>query len=186
MAAAVRLFAERGFDEVTVATVARDADVTTRTAYRYFVDKADLLFSDDEQVADLLARRLAEQPEGISAVESVRRALTSLTPLWNNLRDIGRLRLQVIERTPSLRARARLKLAGHEEVVARSLRARGSGELHARVVARVQVAAFDEAVRHWLLDESDRSLTATVEDILGRVDVRIGFSPRQPTGAVQV
>ena len=39
-----RLFAERGFEQVTVAQIARAADVAEQTVYNYFPTKEDLVY----------------------------------------------------------------------------------------------------------------------------------------------
>ena len=64
--AAQRLFAERGFDPVTVAEVARAADVSEGTVFNYFPAKEDLFYSGMEafeaDLVDAVRRRPAGQP----------------------------------------------------------------------------------------------------------------------------
>ena len=61
-AAALKLFAERGYDAVTVAEVAAAADVGERTLFRYFPVKEELLFGEDDVFRDALAGALAARP----------------------------------------------------------------------------------------------------------------------------
>jgi AcrR family transcriptional regulator len=72
--AAMELFAERGFDAVTVAEVADAAGVSEKTVFNYFPGKEDLVFPSGEQrVLDLLDS-IRERPQGASVVEPFRRA----------------------------------------------------------------------------------------------------------------
>src|SRR6478736_9056456 len=71
-AAAAALFAVEGYDGVTVADVARAADVSEQTVYNYFPVKENLVFDRaDEMIAGLLDRvrgRTADE----SVVDAVR------------------------------------------------------------------------------------------------------------------
>ncbi|MFF0775157.1 TetR/AcrR family transcriptional regulator [Nonomuraea wenchangensis] len=70
---AMGLFMAKGFDNVTVAEVARAADVSVNTVFNYFGTKEDL-FADRQEVAvDLPARVLREREPGESVVRAFRR-----------------------------------------------------------------------------------------------------------------
>ncbi len=65
VAAATRLFAERGFDRVSMATLAEEAGVSTATVYRHYEDKADLFGAVlDALVEEFLPRRREPGPPG--------------------------------------------------------------------------------------------------------------------------
>src|SRR3954465_1404797 len=68
-----RLFAERGFDAVTVAEVARAADVAEKTVFNYFPTKEDLFYSDMEAFEERLLAAIRERPAGDTALEAFRR-----------------------------------------------------------------------------------------------------------------
>jgi AcrR family transcriptional regulator len=72
-AAAMRLFAEHGFDDVTVAAVARAADVSEKTVFNYFPAKEDLVFTrgGERQAAVIAAIRAL--PAGVPLAEAFRR-----------------------------------------------------------------------------------------------------------------
>src|SRR6266511_1689746 len=71
-----RMFAERGFDVVTVAEVAAAADVSEKTVFNHFATKEDLAFAGREQGLMQLVADIAERPAGASVLD-VFRALTN-------------------------------------------------------------------------------------------------------------
>ena len=74
-ATARRLFAERGFDTVTVAEVAAAADVSEKTVFNYFPTKEDLAFAGREEGIAQFVAAIAQRPPH-SSVLDVFRAMT--------------------------------------------------------------------------------------------------------------
>jgi AcrR family transcriptional regulator len=69
---AMRLFAARGFDAVTVADVARAADVSEKTVFNYFPAKEDLVLHGGEERRAALIEAIRTRPPGASIVEPFR------------------------------------------------------------------------------------------------------------------
>ncbi len=85
--AALPLFLEHGFDQVTVAEVARHAGVSTNTVFNYFPTKEDLFFDRQAQVEGHLAALVRDRPPGTCPVEAVRDDL--LTALRHDAPALG-------------------------------------------------------------------------------------------------
>ena len=69
--AALASFASKGFVNVTVAQLAREAGVTERTFFRHFPTKEAVLFQDYETQVEWLSDALAERPASESVFEAV-------------------------------------------------------------------------------------------------------------------
>jgi AcrR family transcriptional regulator len=67
------LFAERGFESVTVAEVARVADVSEKTVFNYFPTKEDLVYNRLESFEDELLAAIREREPGESALAAFAR-----------------------------------------------------------------------------------------------------------------
>lgn len=71
---AVRLFEERGFDDVTISEIAAEADVSERTFFRYFATKEDVLLGILESVGPTIIERVSQAPVDSSWFEMLRHA----------------------------------------------------------------------------------------------------------------
>lgn len=98
---AIALFRERGFDEVTIAEIARAAGVAERTVYRYVGSKEAIVFEHSpgtfEPFLDALRREPRDLPVTAAVSNCVRRFLSSEAELQTD-RD----RVSLLRETPSL------------------------------------------------------------------------------------
>src|SRR5215211_4000416 len=83
-ATARRLFAERGFDAVTVAEVAAAADVSEKTVFNHFATKEDLAFAGREEGIAQFVTAIAERPTDSSVLDVCRALQERLTVGWES------------------------------------------------------------------------------------------------------
>ncbi|HEX2647652.1 MAG TPA: TetR/AcrR family transcriptional regulator [Candidatus Dormibacteraeota bacterium] len=107
--AARRLFAERGFDHVSVAEVARAADVSEVTVFNYFPTKEDLFYGGMQFFEEQLLEAVRTRPRGESAVRALKQRLIESADGLNSKERIDAvLRANaVMSASPSLVARER-------------------------------------------------------------------------------
>src|SRR5262245_3714284 len=70
-AAAMGLFVTRGFDQVTVAEVARAAGVSEKTVFNYFPTKEDIFFDEVPERLEALTETIRQRGSGQSLVEAM-------------------------------------------------------------------------------------------------------------------
>src|SRR3954468_13262426 len=104
--AALRLVAERGFDDVTIEDIAAAADVSPRTFFNYFGSKEDVIVNPDPDRVDrlraLLASHTSADEQPLEVIESV--LLASLDELTDR-REEWLLRLRLVREIPALTPR---------------------------------------------------------------------------------
>ena len=134
MAAGLELFAERGFERTTVDQIAAAAGISRRTFFRYFADKEELFFAEDERLLQVVEDTLDGAPPGEPVLDLARRATLALAAhsAADPERRLARERL--IAATPALQARRMAKTLRWEEAIAARLVARGSSEEEALLV----------------------------------------------------
>jgi AcrR family transcriptional regulator len=162
-ATARRLFAERGFEAVTVAEIAREAEVAEKTVFNYFPTKEDLFYSslkafEEQLLAAIRDRRPGTtmiaafgdfllQPRGVFALEDTDAAT-------EQLRTVTR----VITASPALLARERQVFARYTESLA-ALIAEETGAAPDDVEPRAAAGAL-VAVHRALIDYVRRKTIA--------------------------
>ena len=176
-----RLFADRGFDRVTVAEVAREAQVAEATVFNYFPTKEDLVYHRLEAFEAGLVEAVAAREVGEPALAAVRRYLLASDGLLAQVEAgdadaLQRLRTvnRVIAASPALQAREQQAMARSTDRLAELLAAdtgAAADDVTARVAASAllggQRALVDHVRRRVLADDEPARLAADVRD-LGR------------------
>lgn len=101
---ALRLFREQGYAATTVEQIARAAEVSPATFFRYFPTKEDVILQDDFD--PMLVAAFKEQPPDLSPIQAMRgamRAVFAALPAEEMLQM--RERVVLIRTVPELRAK---------------------------------------------------------------------------------
>jgi AcrR family transcriptional regulator len=175
--AALELFSERGYEQVTAAEIAESAGLTQRTFFRYFSDKRDVLFAGQDTFVEAFLAGAAAAPHDAPPMRVVAAAINGAAAFFTDeRRPFSRARQSVIEQNPALQERERHKLAQTAVELGRALRARGIGEPAATLAAESGVTVFSIAFLQWLQPDERRPFTsiaaATLDEFLalGRPD----------------
>jgi AcrR family transcriptional regulator len=154
--AALRRFAADGYDETSVDAIAADAGVSTRTFFRYFATKDEVLdMGRGERQAELRATVAAADATGLAAV---RLAMAALAEGFAGDRERVALRQRAAATSPVLRGRLFDTFASWERTLAREL----GGDAAAGTLAAAGLAVFRTAVARWVDEGGD--LPALVQE----------------------
>jgi AcrR family transcriptional regulator len=150
-AAAVELFLEKGYDGTTAAEIAAHAGVTERTFFRYFPDKRDVLFDEDE-LHRRLSDAMAEGPLELGPLEVVSWAFQAIASLFEENRPLSEPGQKVIAQTPALQERQLTKTAAITITIAEGLRRREVDPVIASLAAATGMAVAGHALQTWFQD----------------------------------
>ncbi|AQZ61552.1 TetR family transcriptional regulator [[Actinomadura] parvosata subsp. kistnae] len=181
--AAITLFLERGFDEVSVAEIAAAAGVSKPTLFKYFATKEDLVL---HRITDHLgepARVVRARAEGERPVAALRRHFLDglarhdpVTGLNDDPEVVAYHRL-VFFGAPSLLGRLHQFMAEDEEALAEAL-AETTDELTARLLAGQAVATQRVlARRNWQLLADGRPMAEVEAEAVRAAEQGFGMLP---------
>jgi AcrR family transcriptional regulator len=153
----MRLFVDQGFDATTTTQIANEVGISSRSLFRYFATKEDLVLGHLTPQGEVVASALAARPADESPWDALRAAFESLRgPGYNDEHQL--VVTKMIYGTPSLRARYVDKqlnwlalLAPH---IAGRLRtvgdmAEGDLELSARAIVSTALICLSLASEAW-------------------------------------
>ncbi|MDX1888251.1 mycofactocin system transcriptional regulator [Mycolicibacterium sp. 050158] len=163
---ALDLFAERGFDDVSVDDVARAAGIARRTLFRYYPSKNAIPWGDFDAHLDLMRDLLLAEPIGAPISVALRSALLAFNSFDEAETAHHRQRMRVILETAALQAHSMTMYAGWRAVVANFVANRlglEPADLIPQTTAWTMLGVALSAYENWLADESVSLQTALGE-----------------------
>lgn len=154
--AALALYAERGYEQTTVAEIARRAGLTERTFFRHYADKREVLFASGEEMERRIVDAVAAAPAGATPIEAAAAGLEAAAAMLEGRPEQVRRRHAVISASAELRERELMKLAGYAAALTGVLRARGVEDTAARLAAEVALAVLRTAIERWIAEGEER------------------------------
>jgi len=182
---ATQLFLERGFDEVTVAEVAREAGVSSVTVFKHFPRKEDLLLDRADDAMDVLRTAVRDGGDVLASLHQATLRLADQRHALSGLREGSVPFFATVAASPALIARAREIADELRQTLAEELAGVGSGSKgggDAELLAAFFVAGYTtvltETARRQLAgdaaDEVADDHRARVDRLLDRL--RSGFA----------
>ena len=142
---AMRLFATKGFDHVTVAEIAAGAGVSEKTVFNYFPTKEDIFFDEVPERLRALTDAVRSRPEGASVLASLKEKQLSEAP---RLTSPGfAVFARILEGSPALLAKVVDVMARFSQVLAEALQEDGLAERDARIVAGLLMSVHRQYFR---------------------------------------
>ena len=167
--AALDLYAERGFEQTTVAEIAKRTGLTERTFFRHFADKREVLFSGGADLQEAMVGGVLGAPESAAPMDAVCGGLVAGGGLLQERRPFALKRSGVIAASAELQERELIKLAGLAAALADALRRRGVTEPTASLTAQTGIGVFHVSFARWVEEGNELGLPELIRDSLDQL-----------------
>jgi AcrR family transcriptional regulator len=175
--AAMALFAERGYDEVTVAEIAERAGMTKRSFFNHFADKPEVMFASADALQARVLAALTEADRDLGPLDTAVHAFARAAAPIEDYPKLARARRAIINSSSDLQERDLAKMAAMTTAVAGALADRGVPRRDAIFVAQAATTVFTTAAEEWASDPG-RGLAASIQDALGRLRAAVAAEAR--------
>jgi AcrR family transcriptional regulator len=160
---AVDLFAEYGFDDVTVEQIADAAGISARSFHRYFRSKEDAVVGDLVPLGAVVGEMFSARPRDEAVWQSLHASFESLLGMLGGDDERSKRVMRVIAGTASLRARNLEKHLSWAEILTPLIADRlgDDAELRASALAQASLVCLDVALNAWSR-EGERESSSTL------------------------
>ena len=169
--AALELYSEHGFEQTTVAEIAKRAGLTERTFFRHFSDKREVLFWGASTLQERFVSAVSACPPSVAPLDAVGAALEAGAEMIQQRREHSLRRQEAINANTELQERELIKLATLATAVADALRQRGIKEPAASLTAEAGIAVFKVAFERWIQPTNKRTFVHLVRNSLQELKV---------------
>ena len=183
--AALRLFAEHGFDNVTTDAIAEEVGISPSTFFRHVPSKEYLLLGATQRGRAQIVANFRSRPPDEDVADSLAAAILARTAQFVDDDETLELwRRAMSSAPPELRRASLLSREECDELVgavASRLDTVTAADLRAGVLVRAAVAAVEYAYEWWLVNGQSESLHALTQQALRLVN-RVGAEPISAAG----
>ncbi|MET9178222.1 TetR family transcriptional regulator [Kitasatospora aureofaciens] len=180
--AALGLFAEHGFDAVTVDEIAAATGMSKRTFFRYFASKEDVVVRFLAELGSGMRAELAARPAGESPSTALRHTVRAAVDSCAGHSEQTLRVVRLILGTPALHARFLERQAGWREELAAELADRlgldPAAGLYPRLAAGTAMTAFDVVLQRWSASGGGEDALALTDQAFAAVAPALDAVPR--------
>ena len=162
--AALQLFVERGFDDVSIEAIAGASGVSRATVFRYYPNKESILFANWPRDLERLAALLDARPEARNSIVEFRDAVREFANSIESEGDSFRQRSSVAmvdERLNAIALGVRERAA---RTISKWLSDGAKPSLRQEVLSVVAVESLVLGVRHWRAAATPKPLREHVDE----------------------
>ncbi|MBN2224684.1 MAG: TetR/AcrR family transcriptional regulator [Deltaproteobacteria bacterium] len=184
IAAAERIFAQKGYFETTVAEIARDAQVAEGTIYEYFANKKDLLYAVPENYLADYANFVLDHLQGIKgALNKLRKIIWCHLSYFRNHKDFTKIMTLEIRIDPDYyRSKTYENLKLYSDLIIQIItEGIKDGEIgphvNPHIIRDMILGTIEHVSIPWLVFDREIPIDNLVEDV--SIAIFIGLAPRE-------
>lgn len=182
-AAAMELFAGKGYEATTVDEIAVAAGVARRTFFRHFRSKEEAIFPDHDDTLERVKAVLDAAPAHESPLDTVCRGIKEVMRMYAAQPAVSVERYRLTREVPTLREREIASVSRYERLFTRYLLGHFDEHAHrdgdddpllAEVAASAVVTAHNHVLRRWLRGGAEGDVEDQLDRAFGVVRATFG------------